>query len=59
VIGRDREAETLRLHPAESWRVGTLAPQLGVHPSTVRRVGDPDEVLRCPTQGRVDMGVPT
>jgi transposase len=38
MIGRDREAEILRLHHAETWRIGTLATQLGVHHSTVRRV---------------------
>jgi transposase len=38
MIGRDREAEILRLHHAESWRVGTIATQLGLHHSTVRRV---------------------
>lgn len=61
MIGRDQEAEAeiLRLHHAESWRVGTIAPQLGVHHSTARRVSDPDEVLRCPTHGRVDMRGPT
>ena len=38
MIGRDREAEILRLHHAEKWRVGTIATQLGLHHSTVRRV---------------------
>jgi transposase len=38
MIGRDREAEILRLYHAEKWRVGTVATQLGVHHSTVRRV---------------------
>lgn len=38
----------LRLHHAEIWRVSTIAPQLGVDHSTARRVGDPDEMLRCP-----------
>lgn len=32
------EAEILRLHYAEHWRVGTIAAQLGVHPDVVRRV---------------------
>lgn len=32
------EAEIIRLHYAEHWRVGTIAGQLGVHPTVVRRV---------------------
>jgi len=32
------EADILRLYHAEKWRVGTIAAQLGVHHSTVRRV---------------------
>jgi transposase len=38
MIGRDREAEILRLYHAEKWRVGTIATQLDHHHSTVRRV---------------------
>lgn len=38
MIGRDREVEVLRLYHAESWPVGTVATQLGLHHSTVRRV---------------------
>jgi transposase len=38
VIGRDREAEILRLHHAEQWKPGTIAAQLGHHHSTIRRV---------------------
>jgi len=38
MIGRDREAEILRLYHAEKWRVGTIATQLDLHHSTVRRV---------------------
>jgi transposase len=38
MIGRDREAEILRLFHAEKWCVGTIATQLGHHHSTVRRV---------------------
>ncbi len=38
MIGRAIEAEILRLYHAEHWRVGTIATQLGVHHSTVRRV---------------------
>jgi transposase len=38
MISRELEAEILRLHHAEGWPVGTLARQLHVHHSTVRRV---------------------
>ena len=38
MIPRQLEAEILRLHAAEHWPVGTIATQLRVHHSTVRRV---------------------
>jgi transposase len=38
MIPPDLEAQILRLYHAENWRVGTLARQLGVHHTTVRRV---------------------
>ncbi len=38
MIAPEREAEILRLHHAEKWPIGTIAAQLGVHHSTVRRV---------------------
>jgi transposase len=38
MISRELEGEILRLHHAEGWPVGTLARQLHVHHSTVRRV---------------------
>jgi transposase len=38
MISPEREAEILRLHHAEKWPVGTIASQLRVHHSTVRRV---------------------
>lgn len=38
VIPRALEAEILRLHGTEHWPVGTIATQLRVHHSTVRRV---------------------
>lgn len=38
MISKEREAEILRLHYAEKWRIGTIARQLGVHHCTVRRV---------------------
>jgi transposase len=38
MISRALEAEILRLHHSEHWPVGTIATQLRVHHSTVRRV---------------------
>ncbi len=38
MISHDKEAEILRLYHAEKWKVGTIATQLGVHHTTVRRV---------------------
>jgi transposase len=38
VISRAVEAEVLRLHHAERWPIGTIARQLLLHHSTVRRV---------------------
>ncbi len=38
MITREREAEILRLFHAEKWRVGTIARQIGVHHTTVKRV---------------------
>jgi transposase len=38
MIPPELEAEILRLHHAEKWPVGTIARQLGVHHSTVKRV---------------------
>jgi IS30 family transposase len=38
VITRAMEAEVLRLHHAEKWPIGTIARQLMLHHSTVRRV---------------------
>ena len=37
-IRNEREAEFLRLHRVEGWPVGTIARELGVHASCVRRV---------------------
>lgn len=34
----EQEAEMIRLHYAEHWRVGTIATQLSVHPDLVNRV---------------------
>jgi transposase len=38
MISPELEADILRLYHAEKWRVGTIATQVGVHHSTVRRV---------------------
>lgn len=38
MIGADKEAQIVRLYHAEKWPCGTIATQLGVHPSVVRRV---------------------
>lgn len=38
MISRETEAEIVRLYHAEKWKVGTIATQLGVHHTTVRRV---------------------
>lgn len=38
MIPPETEAEILRLYHAEHWRIGTIATQLGLHHTTVRRV---------------------
>ena len=38
MIPRALEAQIVRLHHAEHWPIGTIAAQLRVHHSTVRRV---------------------
>jgi transposase len=38
MITSEHEATILRLYHAERWKIGTIAAQLGVHHSTVRRV---------------------
>jgi transposase len=38
MISDERQAEILRLHFAEKWRVGTIATQLGMHHTTIERV---------------------
>ena len=37
-IDKETSTEILRLYHAEKWKIGTIARQLGVHHSTVRRV---------------------
>lgn len=38
MIPREREAEVLRLFYGEKWKIGTIASELGIHHSTVKRV---------------------
>jgi transposase len=38
MIAKETEAAILRLYFAEKWRIGTIARQVGVHHTTVRRV---------------------
>jgi len=38
VIPKELEARIVRLHLAEQWRIGTIARELGLHHTTVRRV---------------------
>jgi transposase len=38
MIAAETEAEILRLYHAEKWKIGTIAAQIGVHHTTVRRV---------------------
>src|SRR3712207_2011855 len=60
MIGKDLRAEILRLYHAEKWRVGTIARQLGIHHTTVRRVITRESVPRVLTTRRrmVDPYVP-
>ena len=45
MISPEREAEILRLFHVEKWRAGTIATQLGLHYSTVKRVLTQDGAL--------------
>ena len=38
MIPKHLEARIIRLHFVEKWSMGTIAAQVGVHHSTVRRV---------------------
>ena len=37
-LSPEHEAQILRYHHAERWRIGTIAAQLGLHRDTVARV---------------------
>lgn len=61
MISREREAEVLRLHHAEKWPIGTIAAQLGLHHSTVKRVlaqAGREVGLRSPRPSIVDPYIP-
>ena len=47
----DLEAKILRFYHAEKWRVGTIARELGIHHSTVRRVLND---AGAPARGRLE-----
>src|SRR5690606_16182826 len=40
MLSKTQEAEIMRLYHAEKWKVGTIARQLGIHHTAVRRVLD-------------------
>lgn len=52
MIGKDLEAEILRLYHAEKWRINTIARQLGCHHSTVERVLSTEGVAPRRDEGR-------
>ena len=56
-IHSEKQAAILRLHYVEKWTVGTIARQLSVHHSVVRRVlrqaGVPTATL-CPKPSALD-----
>src|SRR5690606_21886277 len=60
MIGRELEAEILRLHAVEKWKVGTIADQVGVHHDVVERVLEQRGVPRPrPERGsRIDAYLP-
>ncbi|MBK8265180.1 MAG: IS21 family transposase [Nannocystis sp.] len=57
----EQEAEILRLHHAERWPIGTIARQVDVHPSVVRRVlrqANAIEAAAKPRASKVDVYLP-
>lgn len=58
MIPKKLEAKILRLYHVEKWRVGTLARQLGVHHSTVRRVLAQAGIVMPTNQSRPSMADP-
>ena len=55
MISRELEVEILRLYHAERWSIGTIAAQLRIHHSTVRRVLKQAGVLLPATAARLSM----
>jgi len=62
VIPKELEAKIVRLHLAEQWRIGTIARELGLHHTTVRRVlaqaGVPTQAHAKPRPSIVDPYLP-
>ncbi len=58
MISRALEAEILRLHHSEHWPIGTIATQLRVHHSTVRRVLAQADVPMAPMTVRASIAAP-
>ncbi len=58
MISRTLEAEILRLHHSEHWPIGTIATQLRVHHSTVRRVLAQADVPMAPMTVRASIAAP-
>ena len=55
MISKDQEADVLRQFHVEKWRVGTIASQLKLHPTTVTRVLrdsglTPEKVIQRPSK---------
>jgi DNA-binding transcriptional regulator LsrR (DeoR family) len=48
----ERTAEILRLYHAEKWPIGTIAAQLGLHHSVVRRVLGAEGTIIAPALAR-------
>jgi transposase len=55
VVSKEIEARILRLYHAEGWKMGTIARQLGLHHTTVRRVLAHAGVPRALELGRPSM----
>ena len=59
-VDKETSTEVLRLYHAEKWKIGTIARQLGLHHSTVRRVlRDAEEPRqRKPRRSKLDPFIP-
>ena len=55
MIPAEQVAEIRRLFYAEHWKVGTIATQLGLHPSTVRSALETDRFNRAKPLGRTKL----